>query len=95
MVNRRAAKPPNLTIGMTVYDRFYDMPATIDDIQGRLIFLRRPTGLTWMSRTVSVRPATLAEERQLKAIAKLHQQRIRATDQPAPQLAVRPHQPRG
>ncbi|MFE4371228.1 hypothetical protein ACFRMN_23890 [Streptomyces sp. NPDC056835] len=64
-----------LTIGMVVYDRVYDMPARVIGIGGHLVYLERPTGLTWASRWTSVRPASDWEQRQLRAIAKLHAQR--------------------
>ncbi|MFE2035920.1 hypothetical protein ACFXBB_22205 [Streptomyces scopuliridis] len=64
-----------LTIGMVVYDRVYDMPARVIGFGGHLVHLERPTGLTWASRWTSVRPATDWEQRQLRAIAKLHGRR--------------------
>jgi hypothetical protein len=66
-----------LAVGMVVYDRQYDMPATITDFDGPMVCLTRPTGLEWRSRYVSVRPATAYERRQLQAIARLHAQRQR------------------
>lgn len=71
------ANPDGLKVGMVVYDRHYEMPATIAEFQGPLICLTRPTGLSWRSRWTSVRPATEYEQRQLRAIAKLHAQRQR------------------
>ncbi|MDW6058747.1 hypothetical protein SAZ11_12760 [Streptomyces sp. FXJ1.4098] len=70
---------PRLTVGMVVYDRHYDMPATIADFDGPMVCLTRPTGLKWRSHCVSVRPATQYERRQLRAIAQLHAQRQRGT----------------
>ncbi|NUS85791.1 MAG: hypothetical protein HOY75_24465 [Streptomyces sp.] len=70
---------PTLAVGMVVYDRHYDMPATIADFDGPMVCLTRPTGLEWRSHCVSVRPATGYERRQLRAIARLHAQRQRGT----------------
>ncbi|MFI0728233.1 hypothetical protein ACH4S9_04325 [Streptomyces sp. NPDC021225] len=68
---------PSLAVGMVVYDRHYDMPATIADFDGPMVCLTRPTGLKWRSHCASVRPATAYERRQLRAIATLHAQRQR------------------
>ncbi|GAA2335092.1 hypothetical protein ACI2L4_11070 [Streptomyces sparsogenes] len=68
---------PRLAVGMVVYDRHYDMPATIADFDGPMVCLTRPTGLEWRTHCASVRPATQYERRQLRAIAKLHAQRQR------------------
>ena len=70
---------PSLAVGMVVYDRQYEMPATITDFDGPMVCLTRPTGLTWQSHCASVRPATAYERRQLRAIARLHAQRQRGT----------------
>ncbi|MGW3562778.1 hypothetical protein ACWDSL_02550 [Streptomyces sp. NPDC000941] len=70
---------PRLAVGMVVYDRVYDMPATIADFDGPMVCLTRPTGLAWRSHCASVRPATRYERRQLRAIAQLHAQRQRGT----------------
>ncbi|MEU5105663.1 hypothetical protein AB0H07_25855 [Streptomyces sp. NPDC021354] len=76
-MTKRTGTPPNLAIGMAVYDRHADMPGTITDFVGPFVCLTRPTGLTWRSHQVSVRPATAYERRQLRAIARLHAQRQR------------------
>ncbi|MGY0062120.1 hypothetical protein ACWY4P_37240 [Streptomyces sp. LZ34] len=73
---------PSLAVGMVVYDRHYDMPATIADFDGPMVCLARPTGLKWRSHCASVRPATAYEQRQLRAIAKLHAQRQRGSTSP-------------
>ncbi|MEU9792595.1 hypothetical protein AB0E27_18550 [Streptomyces sparsogenes] len=70
---------PSLAVGMVVYDRHYDMPATIADFDGPMVCLTRPTGLEWRTHCASVRPATAYEQRQLRAIAKLHAQRQRGS----------------
>ncbi|MEU9795463.1 hypothetical protein AB0E27_33650 [Streptomyces sparsogenes] len=70
---------PTLAVGMVVYDRRYDMPATIADFDGPMVCLTRPTGLEWRSHCASVRPATAYERRQLRALARLHAQRQRGT----------------
>ncbi|KRV47255.1 hypothetical protein AQ490_07195 [Wenjunlia vitaminophila] len=63
---------PGLTVGMVVYDRRWEMPATIVGFDGPFVCLTRPTGLTWRARRASLRPATTRERRQLRAIAVLH-----------------------
>ncbi|MEU1667865.1 hypothetical protein ABZ547_30685 [Streptomyces sparsogenes] len=78
-MSRTARTPHTLTIGMVVYDRHYDMPATITDFVGPFVCLTRPTGLTWRAPQASVRPATAYERRQLRAIARLHAERQRGT----------------
>lgn len=82
-VRRARAEADELRVGQIVYDRHYDMPARITGIQGTVVFLARPTGLAWRSRTVAVRPATAWEQRQLAALAKLHMQRQRGLGVPA------------
>lgn len=73
----RARALPSIAVGMVVYDRCFGMPATVTGFDGPLVCLTRPTGLTWRSHCVSVRPATQYERRQLRAIARLHAQRQR------------------
>ncbi|MEV8054959.1 MULTISPECIES: hypothetical protein [Streptomyces] len=73
----RADGLPRLVVGMVVYDRHYEMPATITGFDGPMVCLTRPTGLEWRSHCVSVRSATAYERRQLRAIARLHAQRRR------------------
>ncbi|WP_076970940.1 hypothetical protein [Streptomyces sparsogenes] len=68
---------PRLAVGMVVYDRRYEIPGTIADFDGPMVCLTRPTGLAWRSHCASVRPATQYEQRQLRAIARLHAQRQR------------------
>jgi hypothetical protein len=63
--------PHGFKVGSVVYDRFYDLPAMVADFQGPLICLTRPSGFSWRSRWIHVRPATAYERRQLRAIAKL------------------------
>ena len=77
------AETNGLMVGQIVYDRSYEMPARITGIEGSEVFLARPTGLEWRSRWVSVRPATVWEQRQLTALAKLHMQRQRGLTVPA------------
>ncbi|MFJ4918678.1 hypothetical protein [Streptomyces sp. NPDC088725] len=67
--------PGGLRIGMVVYDRTYDMVGVVDGLAGPLVSISRPTGLTWQSRCMSVRPGTDYERRQLRAIGALHQLR--------------------
>ncbi|NUS90335.1 MAG: hypothetical protein HOY75_48510 [Streptomyces sp.] len=76
-MTKRTSTPFSLAVGMVVYDRHYDMPATVTDFVGPFVCLTRPTGLTWRSHQGSVRPATAYERRQLRAIARLHAQRQR------------------
>lgn len=74
---RRAPRtgPGGLRVGMVVYDRTHEMVAVIDEFFGPMVTLSRPTGLTWRSRWVSVRPGTEYEQRQLRAIGALHRLR--------------------
>ncbi|GAA2367262.1 hypothetical protein [Streptomyces cuspidosporus] len=78
-MSRTARTPHILAVGMVVYDRHYDMPATITDFVGPFVCLTRPTGLTWRAPRASVRPATAYERRQLRAIARLQAERQRGT----------------
>ncbi|KIF74732.1 hypothetical protein QR77_13600 [Streptomyces sp. 150FB] len=67
--------PGGLSVGMVVYDRTYDMVATVDGFTGPMVNLSRPTGLTWQSRWTSVRQGTAYEQRQLRALGALHRVR--------------------
>ncbi|WP_260255757.1 hypothetical protein [Streptomyces sp. 840.1] len=67
--------PPGIRIGIVVFDRAHDMVGVVDQLGGSIVMLSRPTGLTWQSRSASVRPGTAYECRQLQAIAALHRQR--------------------
>ncbi|MGW2177747.1 hypothetical protein ACWCXX_06540 [Streptomyces sp. NPDC001732] len=67
-----------LHVGTVVFDRAHDMVGVVDDVAGPIVMLWRPTGLTWKSRSASVRPGTAYERRQLGAIDALHQQRLKA-----------------
>lgn len=69
--------PHGLKIGSVVYDSCMDMPATVAEINGPMFSLVRPTKFRWQTRWTAVRPAT--EYEQLRAIARLHAQRLRGT----------------
>ncbi|MEV7089770.1 hypothetical protein AB0O07_28435 [Streptomyces sp. NPDC093085] len=73
-----------VTIGMAVYDPALQMPGRVTGFAGELVCLERPTGLTWNARRGSVRPATAWEERQLKALARLHRQKRLPRSSPSP-----------
>ncbi|MET9290876.1 hypothetical protein [Streptomyces sp. NPDC003077] len=60
-----------------VFDRDYEMVATVAGTEGIFVLLRRPTGFEWRAHYRRVRPATDYEERQLVALARLHKQRLR------------------
>ncbi|WP_236710644.1 hypothetical protein [Streptomyces sp. 150FB] len=68
-------KPPGLCVGMVVYDKTYEMVGVVDAFVGQLVYLSRPTGLTWQTRWFSVRQGTPYEQRQLRAIGALHRLR--------------------
>ncbi|MER8066732.1 hypothetical protein ABTZ59_00205 [Streptomyces sp. NPDC094034] len=74
---RSRSAPGELRVGMTVFDRHYDMPAVITGFAGPMVLLTRPTGLRWHVHRISVRPATPYEERQLLALAALHRTRLK------------------
>jgi hypothetical protein len=80
----RAVRPKTLftsaeevAIGAVVFDRNYEMPATVRNINGMRIELERPTGFVWDVHFRRLRPATEREQRQLVAIGKLHRQQQR------------------
>lgn len=62
---------------MVVYDRTYEMIGVVDDFIGPFVCLKRPTGLAWQSRWVSIRPGTEYEQRQLRALGNLHRRRMK------------------
>lgn len=74
-------RAPRLVVGMVVYDRRVEMPATVVGFDGPFVCLMRPTGLAWRSRIASVRPANTWERRQLRAVATLY---ARARRPPGP-----------
>ncbi|MCI3933133.1 hypothetical protein [Streptomyces sp. AN091965] len=70
--------------GTVVFDRTYDMPGTVREVDGAFVVLDRPTGMTWRAHYRHLRRATDWERRQLPALARLHAQRLRGTDSPGP-----------
>lgn len=68
--------------GTVVFDRTYDMPGTVREVDGAFVVLDRPTGMTWRVHYRHLRRATDWERRQLPALARLHAQRLRGTDSP-------------
>ncbi|MBD0712584.1 hypothetical protein BU196_00510 [Streptomyces sp. CBMA370] len=71
--------PEEVTVGMVVFDKDFEMPATVDGKDGRFIELVRPTGRRWRASIIRLRPATAWERRQLIAVGRLHAQRQRGT----------------
>ncbi|MFE2939513.1 hypothetical protein ACFXKG_10715 [Streptomyces sp. NPDC059255] len=61
-----------LRVGMAVFDRRADMPGVIRSFAGPVVWLVRPSGHTWPATLIAVRPATVRERAQLRALAKLH-----------------------
>ncbi|MFJ6743665.1 hypothetical protein ACIQOU_32940 [Streptomyces sp. NPDC091279] len=51
------------------------MPAVVANIEHRVVFLARPTGLEWHVPWTRIRPATEWEKHQLVALGQLHAQR--------------------
>lgn len=78
----RDAIQSKISVGSIVYDRHYDMVARIREINGPLILLARPSGLNWSRHRRSIRLATEWEQKQLRALAKLHAQRQRGLKSP-------------
>ncbi|KIF74535.1 hypothetical protein QR77_12195 [Streptomyces sp. 150FB] len=60
------------------------MVGVVDDFIGPFVHLARPTGLTWQSRWVSVRPGTPYEQRQLRVLAALHRLRHKGLAEAGP-----------
>lgn len=69
------ATPIELTRGMVVFDRDYEMPGTVRGIDGRMIEMERPTGLVWRRDFSRLRRATEWECKQLVAVGRLQKQR--------------------
>ncbi|MEV7865731.1 hypothetical protein AB0P17_06425 [Streptomyces sp. NPDC088124] len=63
---------PELRVGAAVFDRRADMPGVIRSFAGTTVHLVRPSGHTWQTALISVRPATERERTQLRALARLH-----------------------
>ena len=72
-----------IKIGMIVYDKRRDMVGKVIGVRGAKVALLRPMGRPWCSRGVSVRPATEREQKQLKALARLHILRRKGLRTPA------------
>ncbi|WP_405793375.1 hypothetical protein [Streptomyces sp. NBC_01506] len=67
----RPAPVPELRVGMAVFDPRADMPGVIRSFTGLTVWLIRPSGHTWQSARISIRPATERERVQLRALAAL------------------------
>lgn len=67
--------PEHVQISSVVYDRDFEMPATVRNVDGQFIELERPTGLKWRCHYRRVRPASEWEHRQLAAVGRLHELR--------------------
>ncbi|WP_030574412.1 hypothetical protein [Streptomyces aureocirculatus] len=69
--------PAEIHPATVVFDRTYDMPGTVREVDGAFVVLDRPTGMTWRVHFRHLRRATAWEHRQLLALARLHAQRLR------------------
>ncbi|MET8828729.1 hypothetical protein ABZX40_24350 [Streptomyces sp. NPDC004610] len=69
--------PHEIVIGMVVFDRDYDMPGRVRNLDGRWVELQRPTGFIWRVDFARLRRGTAREGRQLVALAKLQRARER------------------
>ncbi|MFD9484267.1 hypothetical protein [Streptomyces sp. NPDC059991] len=69
--------PDEISKGLVVFDRDYDMPGTVRAVVGLMVEMERPTGLIWRSNYRRLRPASPWERRQLVAVGKLHRVRQR------------------
>ncbi|MGW4238746.1 hypothetical protein ACWEJP_18265 [Streptomyces sp. NPDC004749] len=67
-----------LRVGAAVFDSGSERAGYVDALNGSLVRLVRPSGLTWEARRISVRPATHWERRQLTALAALHRKQLPA-----------------
>jgi len=67
---------PALAVGMIVYCRRFEMPARVVGTEDLEVHLVRPSGMTWTSRRMHVRPASAWERRQYVALAKLLSERF-------------------
>ncbi|MFE2747808.1 hypothetical protein ACFXKX_26305 [Streptomyces scopuliridis] len=72
-------RPNDILIGAVIFDRDYEMPGTVRNVDGPFIELERPTGLIWRVHYRRLRPATAWEQRQLVAVGKLHAIRQKGT----------------
>lgn len=62
--------------GTAVFDCGSGMVGVVHDRRGPMVLLKRPSGLRWLARAVSVRAATDRELIQLRALAQ-HNRRVR------------------
>ncbi|MBD0746721.1 hypothetical protein [Streptomyces sp. CBMA152] len=67
----------DITLGMVLFDRDYEMPGTVRGIDAFMVEMERPTGLIWRSHFRRLRPASEWERKQLVAVGRLHQVRQR------------------
>ncbi|MDJ0461982.1 hypothetical protein [Streptomyces sp. H27-C3] len=68
-------RPEAIEVGSVIFDRDYEMPGTVREVDAPFIEMSRPTGLTWRVHFRRLRPATEWEQRQLVAVGRLHRQR--------------------
>lgn len=66
-----------LKVGAVVFDRDYEMPGVVRTVDAPFVEIYRPTGLLWRVHFRRLRPASDWERRQLVAIGKLHQMRLK------------------
>lgn len=81
--------------GLVVFDRGYQMPAVVRQVDGLWVELARPTGMEWRVTFYRLRRATAWEHRQLAAVGALHRQRQKGRADgprpcPSPPQAPRP-----
>ncbi|WP_434593572.1 hypothetical protein [Streptomyces sp. A5-4] len=69
------ATPEEIRVGAVIFDRDYEMPGTVREVDAPFIEMSRPTGLAWRVHFRRLRPATDWEQRQLVAVGRLHKQR--------------------
>ncbi|GGS18791.1 hypothetical protein GCM10010252_67830 [Streptomyces aureoverticillatus] len=63
--------------GLVVFNRVYQIPAVVRQVDGLFVELARPTGMEWRVAFYRLRRATAWERRQLTAVGRLHRQRQR------------------
>ncbi|WP_236244353.1 hypothetical protein [Streptomyces sp. CC210A] len=70
-------RPSDLRPGTAVYDLDDEMPGVVAGCRGPRVRLVRPTGRQWDAYGNRLRPATDQERDQLRALARLHHERLK------------------
>ncbi len=70
-------RPSDLRPGAAVYDLGDEMPGVVAGCHGPRVRLVRPTGRQWDAYWNRLRPATDRERDQLRALARLHRERLK------------------